>query len=141
MTLDLVVFLVLLLEELSLVKYDDLIGKPFKIGGVGPDYYDCGGLVYELSRRLGYTYPTFDHAIEYSLRDQEFNSYFSGWLEIQDFELYAIILFRHFSGYVNHIGMVIEPGKFIHTTRKTNVVVERLSQEHLCRISNIYRLQ
>lgn len=30
---------------------DDLIGKSYKLGGRGPDAYDCAGLVVELLRR------------------------------------------------------------------------------------------
>lgn len=33
--------------------YDDLIGVPFKLGGRGPDAYDCYGLLEEMYRRDG----------------------------------------------------------------------------------------
>jgi cell wall-associated NlpC family hydrolase len=32
---------------------DDLVGKPYRLGGRGPDAYDCAGLVVELMRRRG----------------------------------------------------------------------------------------
>ena len=31
---------------------DDLIGKPFKLGGRGPDAFDCWGLVREVMQRM-----------------------------------------------------------------------------------------
>jgi cell wall-associated NlpC family hydrolase len=35
------------------VTVDDLVGKPYKLGGRGPDWFDCAGLVVELMRRRG----------------------------------------------------------------------------------------
>jgi len=39
--------------------FDDLIGKPYKENGRGPDGYDCYGLVEEISHRLGIDLPSF----------------------------------------------------------------------------------
>ena len=39
--------------------FDDLIGKPYKENGRGPDGYDCYGLVEIVSRRLGIDLPAF----------------------------------------------------------------------------------
>lgn len=34
-------------------SYDDLIGKPYKPRGTGPDAYDCWGICVEVLKRLG----------------------------------------------------------------------------------------
>ena len=39
--------------------FDDLIGKPYKENGRGPECYDCYGLVEEISHRLGIDLPSF----------------------------------------------------------------------------------
>lgn len=37
------------------IEYVDLLGIPFKLGGRGPDFYDCYGLLEEMHRRAGHT--------------------------------------------------------------------------------------
>ncbi len=34
--------------------WDDLIGKPYKLGATGPDEYDCFGLSMKVLERMGY---------------------------------------------------------------------------------------
>ena len=43
--------------ELLNVDYTDLLGKPFRLGARGPEYYDCWGLCLELGKRAGIEYP------------------------------------------------------------------------------------
>ena len=37
---------------IAAVDVNDLIGKPYRLGGRGPDAYDCWGLVREVLRRM-----------------------------------------------------------------------------------------
>ena len=41
------------------LKYHDLIGKPFKEFGRGPDHYDCYGVCIEVSARGGEPIPDY----------------------------------------------------------------------------------
>lgn len=134
------VVLALLLGVSELLKYDDLIGKPFKYGERGPTHYDCAGLIWELSKRLGYTPIDFPHIIEINARSNVMLEYLSQFEEIKKPEPHCILLFQNTEGYVYHVGMMVDRIRFIHTSIKTSIVVERLSQEWLCQLNSIYKL-
>ena len=126
------------------IKYDDLIGKPFKLGTSGPHEYDCVGLMCEMARRIGVAYdPNFNHtAFKYECRSNEILNYFGNKKEIDKPIPGSIILFKHPSGLVTHMGMMVDARRFIHTTRNTNVVIEKLSsQEWQWKIHSIYNLK
>ena len=38
---------------MAVVRYTDLVGKPFEHGGEGPDAYSCRGVALEILRRMG----------------------------------------------------------------------------------------
>lgn len=123
-----------------MLEYIDLLGKPFKFGGRGPDYYDCAGLMWELSKRLGYTPIDFNHIVESNARNDGLIDYFANYEMIQSIEQYSIILFNHECyNMVVHVGMAVDNYQFIHTTSKTNVIVDKL-KEWTCRINSIYKL-
>jgi cell wall-associated NlpC family hydrolase len=132
------------LEEFGLSEglYKDLLGKPFKFGHSGPEYYDCGGLVYELMSRLGHPPFDFNHHVEACAREGQIECALDHLPSLQTPEKYSILTFYNPEGFVNHVGMCVHPGWFIHTSRATKVVtLERLSQEWICRIAKIYKLK
>ena len=45
-----------------MIDVNDLIGKPYKLGGTGPYQYDCWGLVREVYHRLGRDLPGYESA-------------------------------------------------------------------------------
>ena len=107
----------------------DLIGKPFQDGGRGPDSYDCLGLVREVYRRFGVEFP------DYTGCCYDFAKFYQGYLEerprwIQhappDIPVPAVVAIRFNAPMVNHIGVYIGDGKFLHTREKTGVVIEHI---------------
>lgn len=42
-----------------MIDVNDLIGKPYRLGGRGPFEYDCWGLVVEIYKRLGVSLPDY----------------------------------------------------------------------------------
>lgn len=108
----------------------ELIGKPFENGGRGPDKYDCWGLCCEVYRIYGLKIPDYQ---VYCYDSEKFNELFieesPSWVKYfypEDAPIPSIVAFRVSSRYVNHAGIYIGNGKFLHTREKTGVVIERL---------------
>lgn len=106
---------------------DDLIGVPFADGGRGPDAFDCWGLCREVYRRFGLELP--DYAL--CCYDAEgFLRHFAEqrplWQrhELPNVPTPAVVAIRFNAPSVNHVGVHIGEGKFLHTREKTGVVIE-----------------
>lgn len=125
--------------------YADLIGKPFRWGGRGPDFYDCYGLVEELSRRIGQQVPDY-----LSPQVQEHIASLIGrsipyWQPCECGPgAVATIRVRQveegrMKTLVSHVGMVLPHGKLIHAwDRAGGVCVERIDMWQ-CHITGFYR--
>jgi cell wall-associated NlpC family hydrolase len=105
----------------------DLIGKPFIDGGRGPEGYDCWGLCLEVFKRHGIELP--DYKI-YCYDSAGFFTLFQGalpqWARCDPPEIPSVVTVRLNFPVVNHVGVYIGEGKFLHTRDKTGVVIERL---------------
>lgn len=106
--------------------FADLIGKPFELGGRGPNSYDCYGLMMELGRRIGLQFPDY--------RSPDTLSKASGYIEAQR-PLWtpcapgpgAVVAIR-VMGAVAHVGMVLPFDRMIHVwERSGGVCIERLA--------------
>ena len=127
---------------MSNLDYYDLLGKPFRLGGRGPDYYDCWGLCVELGRRVGIIMPDDFTPVDEndqsaSLcegRDRDFTP-------IEKPEPYAIATFSITPGLFDHCGFILEDRKhFIHIMQDHHVVVLRLDHRILAkRFRGFYR--
>jgi len=131
---------------LSKLNYYDLLGKPFRLGARGPDYYDCWGLCLELGRRVGISFPADFTPSETSdqdmaicnIRDRDFT-------RLEKPEPYAIVTFKMNPPLVDHCGFIIpdDRGKcthFIHIMRDHHVVVLRLDHRVMARkLEGIYK--
>lgn len=118
-------------------EYADLIGIPYKLGGRGPNEYDCYGLLMELHRRQGNTIPDYrtpEGAGDLDLTPKErvarIGALFSGevhlWKKVEP-HVGASIMFS-IRGYGAHCGMLVAPDRFLHTWEGTgSVTKERLS--------------
>lgn len=100
--------------------YSDLIGKPFVLGGRGPDTFDCYGLVAELSHRLGKTIPDYNRPETIEGVANLYDKYVTAWqpCEAKPGAIAAIRLGRH----VQHVAMILPFGELIHTWEKTGGV-------------------
>jgi len=109
--------------------FKDLIGKPWKFGGRGPNYYDCWGLVMEVCRRLAMELPDFAAGCPYVQVeiDKKRRSFEDRFVPVHDPMPGDIVAFRFpMPMYVGHIGVIIEDPYFMHTREATNVVTERI---------------
>jgi cell wall-associated NlpC family hydrolase len=109
------------------MRATDLIGVPFVDGGRGPDGYDCWGLVCEVFRREGielrdYKLSCYDSTGAFLL----FQEALSSWTRYDPPEVPAVVAIKLNFPAVNHVGVYIGNGKFLHTRDKTGVVIERL---------------
>jgi len=106
----------------------NLIGKPFKDGGRGPDLYDCWGLTMVVLQNFGYCLPDYPVcAFDCARVNEEIEQQKHNWQEIKEPVAGCVVTMRMgLSPVVNHIGVCIGEGKFIHAREKTGVCIERL---------------
>ncbi|MDR1977214.1 MAG: C40 family peptidase [Synergistaceae bacterium] len=117
----------------DLTDLTGLIGKPFIDGGRGPDGYDCWGLVCEVFRRGGIELRDY-RDFNLSCYDSEgfcglFEKESLRWTrhEPPDIPVPAVVTIRfNHPIFVNHVGVYVGGGKFLHTREKTGVCIERL---------------
>lgn len=114
----------------------DLIGKPFKDYGRGPDGYDCWGTVIAVAARYGIVIPDYGH---YHHEDAagvvgEFERRRFEWIEINKRdkpEICDVVMFKRTDGAL-HFGIVIEDGFFVQANADLCV--------HICRLNHpLYR--
>ena len=117
-------------ENLKFNQALELIGKPFENGGRGPDKYDCWGLCCEVYKIYGLKIPDYQiYCYDGERFDELFKNERSLWKKYDNPEnapVPSIVAFRVSSKYINHAGIYIGNGKFLHTRDKTGVVIERL---------------
>lgn len=108
---------------------DDLIGKPFVDGGRGPKEFDCWGLAIEIFKRIGYNIPNFTvgafkpEEIDKCIKEQRVY-----WKAIKEPQVGCLILMRlgrH--QFVNHCGIYLGNGLFIHTREKLGCCIDRIN--------------
>lgn len=81
----------------------DQVGTPYRYGGAGPSGFDCSGLVHYSYRQAGKMLPRttgqlWDHTVSVSRAD----------LRAGD------LLFFRIDGKMQHVGMYVGNGKFVH---------------------------
>lgn len=117
---------------MSEVSVSDLLGKPFEMGGRGPDAYDCYGLCLEIAARAGVEIvPADAKAIEsiadLCLRSAALNAGKIDYEKLSKPEPFCLVGFKIRPPYLTHMGIVLEDCRhFIHIMRKRSVAVERL---------------
>ena len=95
-------------SESLLHDFSDLIGKPYLDGGLGPDSFDCFGLVrWVWHKALGICLP------EKHLGWRRFGDVLPWPCEIR---LYDILMFESLN-IVDHVGVMVSETEFLHTGR------------------------
>lgn len=116
------------------LAYIDLLGRPWEKDARGPQSFDCLGLFLEMQRRLGrplrdYTVAPGQLALAKASGD---------WERVERGEFGDGVLLDAEDGL--HIGVVVAPGRMLHTRAGTGVVVESYEQQPWCnRLRGIYR--
>jgi hypothetical protein len=88
------------------------LGKPYKWGAAGPNSYDCSGLTYSLFGKLGIK-------LERSSKGQ-INS--GTHVEKSDLQYGDLVLFARDGKNINHVGIYVGDGKFVHSPQTGDVV-------------------
>ena len=103
-------------ESENVIKLKSLIpqelGKPYKWGGTGPDSYDCSGLVYSLFGKLGISLPR-------TSRDQ---ASVGTYVPKKDLTYGDLVFFARDGVKVNHAGIYVGNGEFVHSPGEGDVV-------------------
>jgi cell wall-associated NlpC family hydrolase len=107
---------------------NDLIGKPYRLGAIGPDAYDCWSLAAEVAKRRGVNPPGFEvgglnlDAIRAMIDGSRHNL----GVEVDTPQDGDVLL----SLRLGHIGTLLN-GMVLHTHRKAGVVFERVESFRL----------
>lgn len=88
------------------------MGKPYKYGAAGPDSYDCSGLVYSIYNRLGITLPRTANA----------QSKVGVYVSKEDLDYGDLVFFARNGKTVNHVGIYVGNGEFVHAPQTGDVV-------------------
>ena len=88
------------------------MGKPYKWGGTGPDGYDCSGLVYALFKEVGITLP----------RTSRGQASAGTYVAKEDLVYGDIVLFARDGKNINHAGIYVGDGEFVHSPQSGDVV-------------------
>ncbi len=127
---------------MSKVDYKDLLEKPFKLNGRGPDEYDCWGLCIEMGKRVGMDFPEDFTPSDVELQDKTIREIAdTDFIRIEKPEPYCIVTFIIEPPFVDHCGFVLADKRhFIHIMKNHNVVVLRLDHRKLYkRIEGFYK--
>lgn len=128
-----------------MIGFRDLLDKHYKLGGRGPDYYDCYGLVKEMYRRYGKEIPEYysspDFAEIAKKVNLEANKANTRWHKITKEESTRVIRNAFGNIYIKphclivlrmgrfgcHIGFILNELQFIHCwDRADSVIIERI---------------
>lgn len=90
----------------------DLIGKPYRFNGRGPDGYDCAGLVVEVLRRIGHTFDVPETFGDYSNDVRSMRQILGGSWMLSGPEPGAVAFFRSEA----HVGILIDRRRILHTS-------------------------
>lgn len=117
----------------DVLKIDDLIGIPFVDGGRDPRTgLDCWGLVLEVFRRSGINLPDYKigchetNAIGCAVEGERMKGRWRSWFQ-HDAPAPSVVAIRFNSPIlVNHTGVYLGGGRFLHTRELIGVAVERI---------------
>lgn len=87
------------------------LGKPYVLGGNGPDTFDCSGLVYYCLKQLG---------INIGRLNARGYANYEGWEKVEDYHDLKrgdLVFYWNDSGsYISHVGVYLGNNKYIHAS-------------------------
>lgn len=114
-----------------MIEYQDLIGIPFKDGGRDTNGLDCWGLVKILLERQGYCHiPDYCiSAFELDAIQNELEQKRHVWRKLESPVPGCVVLLANgCTPSANHVGMVVDERRFIHSYVKTGVCLSLLAR-------------
>ncbi|HDZ39196.1 MAG TPA: hypothetical protein ENH62_13070 [Marinobacter sp.] len=115
-----------------MISFADIIGKPYRTDGAGPNMFGCWGLARFVACRVGIELPSFPVPDALDKRNALFVHVRNGgdFVKLDTAEPWAIATFLIKDDYGKlhwHVGTVLEDmNKFIHTIKKGGVCISRL---------------
>lgn len=88
------------------------MGKPYQWGGIGPNGYDCSGLVYSLYGKLGISLPRVSRS------QAEMGTY----IKKAELTYGDLVFFARDGKNINHVGIYVGNGMFVHSPETGDVV-------------------
>lgn len=88
------------------------MGKPYQWGATGPDSYDCSGLVYTIYGKMGITLP----------RVSASQATAGVYVPKSELQYGDLVFFAADGKKVNHVGIYIGNGEFVHAPSTGNVI-------------------
>jgi hypothetical protein len=100
--------------DLTIIDIEDLIGKKWTRGAIGPDEYDCWGLVHECLKRRGFKSSIHVNYSNPNKLDIEFikGRADSRWIDADSSDKNPVVLFYRGDS-AQHIGIQID-GYIVH---------------------------
>lgn len=124
-----------------MIEFKDLLDKKYKLGGRGPDYYDCYGLIKEMYHRYGKEVPEYHSDANFAAVAQKIEKEKGSWHKITKEEAtrtiknafgeiyikpHCLIVLR-MGRYGSHVGFILNELQFIHCwDRADSVIIERI---------------
>ena len=127
--------------EQKAITFKDLLEIPFEFGKT-----DCWWLVREVFSRYGIIIPDYSASrkavADYNLlrisKEMEYHKSF--WVKIEEPEIPCIVaLSLGVPGFINHVGVYIGDGRFIHTTCMRGMVTNERIDTPIYRNKKFYR--
>lgn len=107
------------------------VGVPYKHGGRAMDGADCWGLALMVYHDLGFELwdikDAYDETWEWNDRSLFIENYHREWKRVSKPFVFDGVLFQNKKGLVVHGGIMLDDNKFMHASRKTGVVIARVS--------------
>lgn len=128
--------------EQVLSSIDKYIGAPYKLNSYDGKSFDCFSLVWYIYKDNGIILDK--HFVRNSLRTiaKEISIREQQWVPINFTErkFLDLVLFRTSKHLLTHVGIIITPEFFIHTTEDTNAVLSRFTKSvYSALMAKVYR--
>ncbi len=127
-------------EQDMISKY---LGVPFKHQGRSLEGLDCYGLLILVYRDLGidlFDLERYEQDWSQNGADHFIDNYHLQWEPVDKSRSFDVVLFKDCKGLVNHAGIVLSKGRFIHSCFNAGTVINRLSDRQWNRqIHGFYR--
>ena len=127
-------------EEQLIKKY---LGVSYKSGGRSLRGLDCWGLIVMVFKDFGVEVLDMESPApeqwSFKNEDREIMDYWKKWVPVSKPQFLDVLLLNTLGGSINHAGICLSGGRFIHCT-KSGVLVSRLARWKQS-LSGFYRLK
>lgn len=120
------------------------LGIPFIHQGRTLKGLDCYGLIIKVYEDLGFKlFDTKDYNEDWSWKGKNCftENYYKEWEKVSTPTIYDVIMFRNGKGICYHAGIVLEEGRFLHTSKAGTIISRYEQREWVKRFEGFYHLK